>query len=123
MRLRDANLTARPSKCVFGYPKLESLGHFVSDGRLEPHPEKIKAIEDAPRPITKRQVKSFLGLIGFYRRFVPNFLHVAAALTDFTKKGQPNKVKWGDAQECALRSLKKALISNPILKLPGAAVV
>ena len=80
--------------------------------------KKIKAIEDAPRPITKRQVKSFLGLIGFYRRFVPNFSHVAAALTDFTKKGQPNKVKWGDAQECALRSLKKALISNPILKLP-----
>lgn len=118
LRLRDANLTARPSKCFFGFPKLECLGHMVSDGRLEPHPDKIKAIEDAPRPATKRQVKSFLGLIGFYRRFVPNFSHVAAALTDLTKKGQPNKVKWGDAQECAFRSLKRALISNPILKLP-----
>lgn len=50
MRLRDANLTARPSKCCFGYPKLECLGHMVSDGRLEPHPDKIRAIEDASRP-------------------------------------------------------------------------
>lgn len=118
LRLRDANLTARPSKCCIGFPKLECLGHMVSEGILEPHPDKIKAIEDAPRPTTKRQVKSFLGLIGFYRRFVPNFSHVAAALTDATKKGQPNKVKWGDAQENAFRALKKALVSNPILKLP-----
>ena len=96
MRLSDANLTARPSKCFFGYPKLECLGHMVSDGRLELHPDKIKPLEDAPRPTTKRQVKSFLGLIGFYRRFVPNFSHVAAALTDLTKKDQS---KLSDAQE------------------------
>lgn len=91
---------------------------MVSDGRLDPHPDKIRAIEDTSRPTTKRLVKSFLGLIGFYRKFVPHFSHVAATLTDLTKKGQPNKVKWGDAQECAFRSLKRALISNPILKLP-----
>ncbi|MCG7875094.1 MAG: RNase H-like domain-containing protein [Candidatus Thiodiazotropha endolucinida] len=117
-RLRSASLTARPSKCFFGFPKLECLGHMVSDGRLEPNPDKVIAIRDAPRPETKRQIKSFLGLIGFYRRFVPSFSHVAAALTDLTKKGQPNKIKWGDAQENAFRSLKQALISNPILKLP-----
>lgn len=118
LRLRDANLTARPSKCSFCYPKLECLGHMVSNGRLEPNPDKITSIKNAPRPETKRQVKSFLGLIGFYRRFVPNFSHVAVALTDLTKKGQPNKIKWGSAQENAFRSLKNALVSNPILKLP-----
>ena len=59
-----------------------------------------------------------MGLVGFYRRFVSNFSHVAAALTDTVKKSQPNKVKWGDAQENAFRSLKRALISKPILKLP-----
>ena len=57
-------------------------------------------------------------MIGFYRRFLPNFSQVAAALTETTKKGQPNKVKWGDAQENAFRSLKRVLITNPILKLP-----
>ena len=69
-----------------GFHKLESLGHLVSDGRLEPNPDKLKAIADAPRPETKRQVRSFFGLIGFYWRFVPNFSQVAVALTDTTKK-------------------------------------
>ena len=117
LRLRNAKLTARPSKCFIGFHKLESLGHG-RDGRLRPNPDKLKAIADAPRPETKRQVRSFLGLIGFYRGFVPNFSQVTAALTDTTKIGQPNKVKWGETQEHAFRSLKFSLITQPILKLP-----
>ena len=84
-RLRNAELTARPSKCFIGCHKLDSLGHLVSAGRLEPYPDKLKAIADAPRPETKRKVRSFLGLIGLYWRFVPNFSQMAATLTDATK--------------------------------------
>ena len=67
LRLRNTKLTARPSKCFIGFHKLKSLGHLVSDGRLEPNPDQLKAIADAPRPETKRQKRSFLSLIGFYR--------------------------------------------------------
>ncbi len=64
-RLRSANLTAKPSKCCIGYGQIECLGHMIAKDRLSPHPHKVKAIENAPRPETKRQVKSFLGLVGF----------------------------------------------------------
>jgi hypothetical protein len=118
-RLRRANLTAKPTKCSIGYSNLECLGHLVSGlGQLKPHPDKVGAIKDAPRPETKKQVRSFLGLIGFYRKFVPNFAAIACPLTDLTKKGQPNKVSWGVCQENAFNALKQRLISAPILKLP-----
>ena len=76
---------------------------MVGEDKLQPHPDKIKAVADAPRPVTKRQVGSLLGLIGFYRKFVPNFLQVAATLTDATRKGQPNRIIWGNAHENAFR--------------------
>ena len=117
MRLRRAKLTARPSKCSIGFRQLDCLGHVVGGDKLQPHPDKVKSIEEAPRPVTKRQVRSFLGLIGFYRKFVPNFSEVAAPLTDLTKKGQQNKVNWEAAQENAFCSLKRALVSSPVLKL------
>ena len=92
---------------------------MVGEDRLTPKAAKVKAILDAPRPQTKRQVKSLLGMAGFYHKFIPNFAHVAAPLSDLTKKGQPNKVKWTESQELAFESLKKALASEPILKLPN----
>ena len=118
-RLREARLTARPTKCSIGYPKVECLGHFVSEGStLTPHPDKVQAIVAAGRPKTKKQVRSFLGLIGFYRRYIPNFAAIAVPLTDLTRKGQPNVVQWGSSQERAFRSLKEHLMHDPILRLP-----
>jgi len=117
-RLRDANLTARPSKCSIGYASLECLGHFVGDDKLKPHPDKVKSITDAQRPVTKKQVRSFLGLVGFYRKFIPNFACIALPLTDLTKKGQPNTVLWEEVHENAFQTLKHALVKFPILKLP-----
>ncbi|XP_060070207.1 uncharacterized protein LOC132550192 [Ylistrum balloti] len=117
-RLRKAGLTARPSKCFMGFRSLDCLGHVVGDERLQPQPQKIRAIEDAPRPGTKTQLRSFLGLVGFYRKFIANFAAIAVPLTELTKKGLPNKLEWGDPQEKAFLTLKKALTSKPILKLP-----
>jgi len=117
-RLKDANLTMRPSKCFVGYGSLECLGHVIGNEELQTDPDKLAAIRDAPIPTTKKQVRSFLGLAGFYRKFIPNFATIAAPLTDLTRKGQPNKVNWENSQDIAFSTLKKMLCSSPILKLP-----
>jgi len=118
MRLRHANLTAKPSKCAIAYESVECLGHYVGDDKLKPHPSKVKAIQEAPRPLNKKQVRSFLGLVGFYRKFIPNFSVIALPLTDLTKKGEPNVVRWDTVHENSFSSLRNALIKFPILKLP-----
>nr|XP_034325279.1 uncharacterized protein LOC105323550 isoform X4 [Crassostrea gigas] len=117
-RLRAANLTAKPSKCYIGFQSLECLGHIAGEEKLLPVPEKVAAIQEFTPPTTKKQVRSFLGLVGFYRRFIPNFSAIAAPLTDLTRKGQPNKCIWGQQQENAFTSLKYALMVTPVLKLP-----
>ena len=72
-RLRDANLTAKPSKCYFGFERVQFLGHMVEKGCRYPNPDKTEKIYNAPRPATKTQLKYFLGLAGFYRQYIPNF--------------------------------------------------
>ena len=120
-RLRCAGLTAKPSKTFIGYRSLECLGHLLGNDRLQPNPEKVIAVENADRPSTKKQVKAFIGLVGFYRKFIPNFSVIAAPLTDLMRKGQPTRVKWTEIQEHAFNSLKKALTMSPILKLPNVS--
>lgn len=92
VRLQNVGLTARP--CVFfAFSELECLGHIIGQQRLRPEEDKIKSLKNAPIPETNKQVRSFLGLAGFYRKFIPNFSVIAIPLTNLTKKGQPNKVK------------------------------
>jgi hypothetical protein len=91
--LRDVKLTARPSKCSFGFSELDFLGHIAGRGVIEPIQEQVTSIKHFPIPKTKTNVRSFLGLIGFYRKFIPNIADIAVPLTDLTKKNVPNKVK------------------------------
>lgn len=118
-RLRSAGLTARPSKCFIGFRKVDCLGQQIGQNSMETIPGKINTIVDAPRPKTKTQTRAFLGLAGFYRKFIPNFSEIAVPLTDLTKKGQPNKVIWTESQEKAFTTLKEKLSSSPVLKLPN----
>lgn len=118
-RLSEENLTARPSKCYIGFDRLECLGHMVGRDIIQPTPDKMEAISSAPQPKTKKQVKSFIGLASYYRKFIPNFASIAVPLTDLTRKGMPNKVGWTEAQENAFTTLKKLLTSSPILRLPN----
>ena len=117
-RLKEAKLTIRPSKCVLGAEKVEFLGHWVGQGIVGLHGDNIQKIKDAPRPCSKKEVRSFLGLVGYYRDFIPNFAAIAVPLTDLTRKGCPNKLLWGDAQEKAYMTLKNLLCKEPILRLP-----
>ena len=118
-RFRSAKLTAKPSKCMIGYGSIECLGHSIIGQTVRPQEDKIQAIRDASHPLTKRQMKSFLGLAGFYRRFIPFFSSIASPLTDLTKKDRPNSIKdWQVHHEKAFQTLKIRLTSIPILRLP-----
>ena len=120
-RLSEAKLTARPTKCVMVAKAIEVIGHRVSEGIKGLQEENVRKIEGATRPKTKKQVRAFVGLTGYYRDFIPNYAAKAAPLTDLTKKGQPNKVSWEQPQEKAFVTLKRELASEPILHLPDSA--
>ncbi|PIK47157.1 hypothetical protein BSL78_15967 [Apostichopus japonicus] len=117
-RIRRAGLTVRPTKCFFGYASLDFLGHLVGEGVLKPQPDKVEKVMNTSTPRTKKDVRSFMGLVGYYRRFISNFAAISAPLTDLTKGSKSNKVEWGEAQEIAFKTLKSRLASAPILKLP-----
>jgi len=70
------------------------------------------------RPTTKKQLRSFMGLVGFYRTFIPNFASIAVPLTEMTRKGAPNELEWTVIQEQAFNTLKHCISSPPILRLP-----
>ena len=116
--LQEANLSDRPSKCFLGYTDVEFLGHQVGNGKLATNPVLLKKIENTVPPKTKKELRSFLGFVGYYRKFVPNFAKICLPLTDLTKKGQPDKINWGEAQDSAYKTLKHMLSSPPVLHLP-----
>lgn len=120
-RLSEAKLTARPTKCVIGAKAIDVIGHRISGGVKGLQEENVRKIEDAARPQTKKEVRAFIGLTGYYRDFIPNYAAKAAPLTDLTKKGQPNKVRWEQPQEKAFMTLKSEITSEPILHLPDSS--
>ena len=117
-RLRDNNLTAKPKKCKFGMRECTYLGHVVGNGQVKPDPEKLRAVEKYPVPETKKQVRGFLGLTGYYRRFIEDYVKIAAPLSDLTKKSLPDKVKWTAKCTNAFNILKEALCRSPVLINP-----
>ena len=85
---------------------------------MKTKPDLVQKIKEAPRPTTKKQIRSFLGLTGFYRNYIPNYAEKAIHLTMMTAKGMPEKVKWTENQEKSFTELKRCLEEEPILKLP-----
>ena len=116
--LRQAGLTAKPGKCQFGMETCTYLGHIVGNGVVKPETSKIGAVESFAVPQTKRQVRAFLGLTGYYRKFIPNYAETAAPLTDLTKKNAPNSVNWTKSCQSAFEQLKRLLCSTPVLSSP-----
>ncbi|GFO48854.1 Pol polyprotein [Plakobranchus ocellatus] len=117
-RLQEANFNVRPVKCLLGSRTVDFLGHSLGRGTIGFQDENVEKVRNASRPKTKREVREFLGLVGYYKEFVPNFAAVSAPLSDLVRKGQPNNVNWGDSQERAYNSLKVAVTSKPVLQLP-----
>ena len=120
-KVREANLALKPSKCSVGFTKLIFLGHKIGQGGVSPRESLIEKIQRAPAPTTKKQLRSFLELVGFYRAYVPNFSALAVPLTDLAKKGSPNVLQWSDTQQRAFETLKSLVCNPPVLKLPDVS--
>ena len=116
-RFRDAGLTLKAKKCELMKRKVAFLGHVVNSQGIHCDPAKIEAVMDWETPTTVTQVRSFLGLASYYRRFVPKFSMIAAPLTELTKKGQ--LFNWTEDCEAAFRELKCKLTESPILSYPS----
>jgi hypothetical protein len=115
-RLRKYNLRLQPDKCEFLRKEVSYLGHVISEDGVRPDPKKIESIETFPTPRTTKQLKGFLGLAGYYRRFIPQFSKIAAPLHNLLKKDA--KYEWEEGQEIAFQTLKLKLMSQPILQYP-----
>ena len=117
-RLLEAGLTAKPEKCRLAMGEVEYRGYRVGGGQVRPTDEKVQAVRNSPRPVTKKDVPRFLGLTGYYRKFIPSYEAIAAPLSDLTKKRQPTELEWtGNCQE-AFDQLKSMFCAEPILANP-----
>lgn len=115
-RLLDAGLTVNKEKCEFVKNQLRYLGYIVDRYGLRPDPGKIESMVNYPTPRTAKEVRRFIGLISWYRRFVENFATRISPLTRLTRKNQT--FIWDDAAEKAFLDIKQCLISAPILTCP-----
>ena len=115
-RLREADLKLNREKCNFFKSHIQYLGHLISGEGIKPLPEKLESIKEMPPPTTPKEVKQFLGLIGYYRKFIPRFANVARPLTNLTRLDQP--FKGADKCQASFELLKEALIKEPILRFP-----
>ncbi|XP_073155705.1 uncharacterized protein [Henckelia pumila] len=113
--LRKHSFFAKRSKCSFAQTSIHYLGHIVSVKGVEPDPDKIFAIQQWPTPTTVKTLRGFLGLTGFYRRFVKGYSHMASPLTDLLKK---DHFSWSSTAQNSFDTLKLALANTPILALP-----
>ncbi len=116
--LREAGLTCKKSKCVFGKKRLEFLGHVVGEGVMMVPRARVKALEEHPVPKTRKQLRAFLGLIGYYRRFVRDFHEWSSLLTPHTAKTSPGEVKWTSSMLDAFSKLCVSLCNHVCLCVP-----
>jgi transposase InsO family protein len=114
--LRKHKLYAKKSKCEFFKKSVSFLGHVVSHEGISMEEDKVKAIKHWPKPSSVTELRSFLGLAGYYRRFVKGFSHIASPLTELLHNER--KYDWQDAQQTAFDTLKQAVSSGPVLIIP-----
>ncbi|CAC5365734.1 unnamed protein product [Mytilus coruscus] len=115
-RLLSAGLTLKPSKCEFAQKEVLYLGHRISREGVKVDQSKVEAVKSFPVPKTETQVRSFLGLCNYYRKFIKNFAYIAKPLTNLTKKDVP--FEWSGICQKSFDKLKDALCSPPVLAYP-----
>ncbi|WVZ69549.1 hypothetical protein U9M48_018320 [Paspalum notatum var. saurae] len=115
-KLRDHKLYAKLSKCEFWLDQVPFLGHIVSKGGIMVDPSKISSVMDWKVPEVVKEVRGFLGLAGYYRRFIESFSRIAKPMTSLLEKGVP--FNWTKERQAAFDELKKRLTTAPVLTLP-----
>ncbi|KAL0128565.1 hypothetical protein PUN28_003720 [Cardiocondyla obscurior] len=118
-RLREHNLKLQPGKCEFLRKEVLYLGHIIAEDGIRPDPSKISAVRNYPTPKKIKNIQSFIGLSGYYRKFIANFSKIAKPLTNLTRKGQ--EFKWEIEQQQAFKMLKEKLTTAPVLNYPDFA--
>lgn len=116
LRLRAAGLKLKTTKCQFLKREVKYLGHIVSADGVRPDPEKIECVKNFPEPQSVREVRGFLGLIGYYRRHIPDFAKIAKPLTALTAKRVT--FRWTEEEAKAFTRLKEIMVTSPILRHP-----
>nr|GEX14628.1 gypsy/Ty3 retroelement polyprotein [Tanacetum cinerariifolium]GEX15581.1 gypsy/Ty3 retroelement polyprotein [Tanacetum cinerariifolium] len=114
--MKNKTLYAKRTKCYFAVPQVEYLGHIISAQGVYTDPSKIKAMQKWPIPSTLKQLRWFLGLTGYYRRFIKDYASISQPLVALTKK---DAFKWNPLTELAYRKLKEAMVKAPVLALPN----
>lgn len=125
-RITDAGLKIKGSKCEFFQKSAKFLGHVVSDKGIHTNPEYIQAVREYPTPQSTKDIERFLGLAGFYRKFIKSYSNVARPLLDLlegrgkkkSKSKKPLPFQWGDGQQQAFDALKDLLTTAPVLRYP-----
>jgi hypothetical protein len=115
-RMRKHNLKLQPDKCEFLKKEVSYLGHIITSSGVKPDERKVEAVKNFPVPTTTQKLKSFLGLAGYYRRFIPDFSKIAKPLTELLKKNTP--YVWNEKTESAFNTLKELLTTEPLLQYP-----
>ena len=115
-RLQEANLKVKPKKCDLFHMEIKYLGYIVSEEGIRADPEKCDVIMNWPKPKRVGHVRSFLGTASYYRRFIPDFAHIAKPLTNLI--GKRTTLDWTPKAEKAMEQLKKTLTSPPVLAFP-----
>ena len=118
-RLATANVSINLKKCEWAKAKITYLGFQIGEGKLEPKDKNTEAIRNFPLPTSRRELRRFLGMTGFYRRFFPNYSVYAACLTDLLSPKQ--KFQLSTEHVHAISNLKAMLINKPVLKVPDFA--
>ena len=119
--LRFAGLTLKPSKCVFLASEVKFLGFVVGRHGLSTDPKKVAAMQQFPRPQNSTDLKSFIGLCSYYRRFIRNFASIARPLTTLMggdPRAKKKPIEWSEECERAFIDLKEAMTSAPVLRYP-----
>ena len=115
-KLCDAKLSMKLSKCHFFTKEIQYLGHILGTEGIKPVPAKTEAIRAMHPPVNPKQVRAFLGLVGYYRKFIKNFAKIAKPLTMLTRMDV--KFEWKGTHQYAFMKLKEAIIQEPILQYP-----
>jgi hypothetical protein len=113
---RSNNLSLKIKKCKFEKTQVKYLGLIVGDGEMRMDPAKVSAVANWPEPENKKELQSFLGFCNYSRRFIKDFSEIARPLHDLTKQDVP--FSWGVQQQHSFKTLKAAIISDPILTIP-----
>lgn len=115
-RLKQHNLLLQPDKCNFLQEEIQYLGHVINREGVKPDPAKVECVQKFPQPKNAKDIKSFLGLAGYYRRFIPQFAKIAKPLNSLLKKDEI--FEWKTPQNEAFTKIKEIITSEPILQFP-----